>query len=1082
MAWCCVILLSTSSLNVLDHLAPEESLDEIREIVRQRLKLASISDFLLFYDTDIALENDDDFDAFEVYAHSVSNVDVLVKISPQAPKTAADHQEGPAAIIQVPRTVAPDGVVEIGTDPPRKKRKLAAADVDSNTSSISSAPRQKKRKDNTGPITDEAVVSKTTSSVTGPTEPLTSDQERPKKKPKKATKADPNATVPMPSTSKKSKKTKPNKETPADKSRVDEDQFPVGKSLARAISAPGENLQADSEPAVVKPKQRRRSASNADMGSKEKLTKPAKAKKNTNDRLEGGGVRERQCRDEPDQEQASAESALKSANDFLRNLVQKLPSVPVTAAQSDTIIPSITRPGAKNQSGQAAKKVASGSKGSNSTSAAGKSLPCPVCQTSPPHVRYRCPIIVAGLVAIENRIAELQQDETADHSQLIKELRVIAQKREAKAGKFSQGVHTQPSQLHGPLPTQEKVSHKSTQSASPTPRAASNNDDSSSNSGDDSDHQLPVARKMIPLVPVTSYTDAELENIIRGPVQSRLTVDDIFFEEEDERAESVVLENDEEDDIRFRRLSRQIRAPASSDEDEEEEDEVDQGSLAGEATETLPLPSSIRPDSSPSSTRSTIDLTAINARPSVDVDLNGDKAFAEALASDNAIFSSAKSVPAEVNESTPARVDKPSSSAKSARLPLDPACELDLAPKVPHLRSGKIIQDVEREDDPIESADGFPPTPGRDSNLMVPGTPSTPQRIIQRMKDRSGKTPAKLSQLAPPRLPSPVQTKPTESSHGDVDPVAGNALEASSQRSRRITRGASLATMPPPAEVQQPKRRRAPNKTPEQRAEEAAVKLAAKEERERARKEKAINKAAAKKAASPNLGESVTDNAEYNQDTEDLANTVPSPKVVAKTTSSPDEPTTPMPSLTMSSVPMSRDKWTTLPPIATSPTTDDYRDRDSMLDELRSSSPEQLGIREKEASAPLFLPAESQIPFPYSQWNDMLEEACPGSPKDSEDEDSEDEVEASIKASQRPSVGSYRRLTDIASQPSLFSATSNLRPEAFPSATFPRAQNKREELYGTVPQEEDDATDSDSSASDAPSHIPKSRRAGMIIR
>ncbi|KAF8210438.1 hypothetical protein K438DRAFT_2011829 [Mycena galopus ATCC 62051] len=67
--------------------------------------------------------------------------------------------------------------------------------------------------------------------------------------------------------------------------------------------------------------------------------------------------------------------------------------------------------------------------------------------------------------------------------------------------------------------------------------------------------------------------------------------------------------------------------------------------------------------------------------------------------------------------------------------------------------------------------------------------------------------------------------------------------------------------------------------------------------------------------------------------------------------------------------------------------------------------------------------------------------------------------------SQRPantSTGSYRRLADIASQPSLFSKTPTLR--AMPLATFPSANDKRDSLYGKLPQEDEDSTDSDSSS------------------
>ncbi|KAF8210402.1 hypothetical protein K438DRAFT_1959679 [Mycena galopus ATCC 62051] len=148
-------------------------------------------------------------------------------------------------------------------------------------------------------------------------------------------------------------------------------------------------------------------------------------------------------------------------------------------------------------------------------------------------------------------------------------------------------------------------------------------------------------------------------------------------------------------------------------------------------------------------------------------------------------------------------------------------------------------------------------------------------------------------------------------------------------------------------------------------------------------------------------------------------------------------------------------------------------DPESTRDELHSSSPENV-----KDQAPLFLPAESQVLFPYSQWN-SVPEFCPGSPKDSEGE--EEEVAASMKPpqSQRPanaSTGSYRRLADIASQPSLFSKTPTLR--AMPLATFPSANDKRDSLYGKLPQEDEDSTDSDSSSGGELSVCRAERRDG----
>ncbi|KAJ7647174.1 hypothetical protein FB45DRAFT_191152 [Roridomyces roridus] len=140
-----------------------------------------------------------------------------------------------------------------------------------------------------------------------------------------------------------------------------------------------------------------------------------------------------------------------------------------------------------------------------------------------------------------------------------------------------------------------------------------------------------------------------------------------------------------------------------------------------------------------------------------------------------------------------------------------------------------------------------------------------------------------------------------------------------------------------------------------------------------------------------------------------------------------------------------------------------------MRDELRSSSPE------THQDAPLFLPAESQIPFPYSQWTEEAKNS------ESDDEEEEEVAKAVKSSSQRPSTTSYRRLTDIASQPNVFSSRPTLRSAAFPSSSLPQSKDKRSELYGTLARDEDES-DSDSDAGDEPSHIPKSRQAGAQKR
>ncbi|KAF8210421.1 hypothetical protein K438DRAFT_156022 [Mycena galopus ATCC 62051] len=172
-----------SSIPILSYSAPgykfakfftETSLDEIKETVRKRLALSSVLDFSLSYntdkDTDISLENDDDFDVFEVRSHSSpSAVYVIVKIlSPShAPPT---NVTGPSAATLSSAPVVLDGEAD-GTNPPRKKRKV---DGDASAKPISSAPGAKKRKSNTPPI--ESPAASTT--LAAPDAPLREPESR----------------------------------------------------------------------------------------------------------------------------------------------------------------------------------------------------------------------------------------------------------------------------------------------------------------------------------------------------------------------------------------------------------------------------------------------------------------------------------------------------------------------------------------------------------------------------------------------------------------------------------------------------------------------------------------------------------------------------------------------------------------------------------------------------------------------------------------------------------------------------------------------------------------------------------------
>ncbi|KAJ7076355.1 hypothetical protein B0H15DRAFT_864243 [Mycena belliarum] len=436
---------------------------------------------------------------------------------------------------------------------------------------------------------------------------------------------------------------------------------------------------------------------------------------------------------------------------------------------------------------------------------------------------------------------------------------------------------------------------------------------------------------------------------------------------------------------------------------------------------------------------------AIHARPSSAIDSAGDMAVETAMASDNAMFHQESLVsskkPDDSLEPTGATIPSPIGSPRRDKKPNSNVLRFH-------------TPEITAAYDPIQPAEDFPPTPVQQNKSTSVGTPSTP-RMVQRMKDRNGKIPVRLSQLDPPFALTP-QTRATSLHPVQNDIVTEGQVDDGVSQKSKTRSSTRISSIPPPLppSPQLTKRRRAPNKTAEQRAQEAAAKLVAKEERARIRKEKAETKAAGKKGAT-NAKDSTPPPSDHM--------TVAEAQIERPTYSSPHT----------SRTPMSQDEWTVLK--SASPLDEEYQDAGSMRDELRSSSPEPPNHQDGE-NAPLFLPAESQLPFPYSQWDSVPDDFRPGSPQNSGDEEEEEEVAMSMKSSQsRP--GTYRRLTDIASQPSLFS-TPPLRPAEFLPSTFPRAKDKREELYGTVPRD-DDSTDSDSSAGDAPSHIPKSRRAGM---
>ncbi|KAK1233143.1 hypothetical protein PQX77_003678 [Marasmius sp. AFHP31] len=135
------------------------------------------------------------------------------------------------------------------------------------------------------------------------------------------------------------------------------------------------------------------------------------------------------------------------------------------------------------------------------------------------------------------------------------------------------------------------------------------------------------------------------------------------------------------------------------------------------------------------------------------------------------------------------------------------------------------------------------------------------------------------------------------------------------------------------------------------------------------------------------------------------------------------------------------------------------------VDQLRSSL-------EPDGDTPLFIPSETQPGFPYSQYRDLESQDKADSFDDSQDEE---EVVASVTSQKkRPSAARFRSLTQIASQPRLYT------PPLLPSTAPQTRSSTKKDLYGDVANAYGDDSDSESDSEEEKekSHIPRSRRAG----
>lgn len=280
-----------------------------------------------------------------------------------------------------------------------------------------------------------------------------------------------------------------------------------------------------------------------------------------------------------------------------------------------------------------------------------KSMPCPVCLEIPFHLRYRCPIILAGPEAIEARLEELKVGKSQPGVALVQELQMILQTKKIRAS-LARSAASSPPPVSSPevakptepaatrssevaetgtsppqrKPTVPKGSRMSEVTIENGDEGSSNEDSdgdgsssSSSSSSEDSDDEDQVNNIGQPKIPsafpgVTSLDDLNLEALIRGPAsQSKSVLDDIptrtsSEEEEEEVMDDIEADEEDEDDQRLRKLTRKAEQNASSDEDEGEDPDLpvtqaNDEDASGDGDVVEPVPGPVKPTENASGTK-----------------------------------------------------------------------------------------------------------------------------------------------------------------------------------------------------------------------------------------------------------------------------------------------------------------------------------------------------------------------------------------------------------------------------------------------------------------------------------------------
>ncbi|KAH9945668.1 hypothetical protein B0H21DRAFT_424243 [Amylocystis lapponica] len=227
---------------------------------------------------------------------------------------------------------------------------------------------------------------------------------------------------------------------------------------------------------------------------------------------------------------------------------------------------------------------------------------CPVCVQATFHLRYLCPVVVAGADSIRRRIAELKEEQ--DSVQLLEELEVLLAKAEKKSATQARKTGAEPA-VESVLPVvTEHVSAKEDETPSktkdtaqlstpsspaliPSPSsrrtslaarfpagseiaevAVESKDEGSSESSESDEESVHPA-----VTPDASVTDIALDTLLQrphklGPQRSVLSLipseSSSDSEESDEDEDEDELEMEDDDDREFRRMTKKYARDGSS--------------------------------------------------------------------------------------------------------------------------------------------------------------------------------------------------------------------------------------------------------------------------------------------------------------------------------------------------------------------------------------------------------------------------------------------------------------------------------------------------------------------------------------